>query len=56
MPIDWDEPGRRDLRAAYFNLRNAAARVAERGDAWDDAGPIRQSLTQRIIDRLEAAT
>jgi bifunctional non-homologous end joining protein LigD len=55
VPIDWDELGRRDIRAAWFNLRNVAARIAERGDAWADEPPLRQSLTQRVIDRLEAA-
>jgi bifunctional non-homologous end joining protein LigD len=55
MPIDWDELGRKDIRAAWFNLRNVAARIAERGDAWADAPPLRQTLTQRVIDRLEAA-
>ena len=55
LPVDWDELGRRDIRGAWFNLRNVAARVAERGDAWADAPPIRQTLTQRVIDRLDAA-
>jgi hypothetical protein len=32
-----------------------AARIAERGDAWEHLPPVRQSLTQRVIDRLEAA-
>ncbi|HET7203475.1 MAG TPA: DNA ligase D, partial [Steroidobacteraceae bacterium] len=55
LPIDWDELGRRDIRGAWFNLRNVAARIAERGDAWADEPRVRQSLTQRVIDRLDAA-
>jgi bifunctional non-homologous end joining protein LigD len=55
LPVDWDELGRKDIRGAWFNLRNVAARIAERGDAWADEPPVRQSLTQRVIDRLEAA-
>ena len=55
MPIDWDELGRKDIRGAWFNLRNVVARIAERGDAWSAEPPIRQTLTQRVIDRLEAA-
>jgi len=55
MPIGWDELGRQDLRNAHFNIRNAVARIADRGDAWADEAPVRQSLTQRVIDRLEAA-
>jgi bifunctional non-homologous end joining protein LigD len=55
LPIDWDELGRQDIRAAHYNLRNVAARIAERGDAWADAEVPRQSLTRRVIDRLEAA-
>jgi bifunctional non-homologous end joining protein LigD len=55
LPIDWDELGAKDIRAAYFNLRNVAARVAERGDAWAKEPALRQSLTQRVIERLDAA-
>ncbi|HET9693584.1 MAG TPA: DNA ligase D [Steroidobacteraceae bacterium] len=55
FPLDWDEIGRKDIRAAWFNLRNVVARIAERGDAWADEPPLRQTLTQRVIDRLEAA-
>lgn len=54
LPLAWDELGRRDVRGACFNLRNVVARVAERGDAWADEAPLRQKLTQRVIDRLEA--
>jgi bifunctional non-homologous end joining protein LigD len=56
MPLAWDELGRKDIRGACFNLRNVVARVADRGDAWADEAPLRQKLTQRVIDRLEAAT
>ncbi len=56
LPVGWDELGRRDIRAAHFNLRNVVARIAECGDAWDDELPLRQMLTRRVIDRLEAAT
>jgi bifunctional non-homologous end joining protein LigD len=55
LPIGWDELGRQDIRAAHFNLRNVVARIAERGDAWRDQPPQRQTLTRRVIDRLEAA-
>jgi bifunctional non-homologous end joining protein LigD len=55
LPIGWDELGGQDIRAAWFNLRNVAARIADRGDAWADEPPLRQALTQRVIDRLEAA-
>jgi bifunctional non-homologous end joining protein LigD len=55
LPVAWDELGRQDIRAAHFNLRNVVARVAERGDAWSSVPPLRQALTRRVIDRLEAA-
>jgi bifunctional non-homologous end joining protein LigD len=55
LPIRWDELGKRDIRAGHFNLRNAAARIAEQGDAWADLLPIRQTLTRSVIDRLDAA-
>jgi len=55
LPIGWDELGRQDLRAAHFNLRSVVARIAERGDAWGNELPLRQALTRRVIDRLEAA-
>jgi bifunctional non-homologous end joining protein LigD len=55
LPVGWDELGRQDIRAAHFNLRNVVARVAERGDAWSQEPPLRQMLTRRVIDRLEAA-
>jgi bifunctional non-homologous end joining protein LigD len=56
LPIAWDELGPQDLRAAHFNLRNVAARIAEQGDAWGADMQMKQSLTQRVIDRLEAAS
>jgi bifunctional non-homologous end joining protein LigD len=56
LPIDWDELGREDIRAARFNLRNVAARIAARGDAWDIHEQLpAQALTQRVIGRLERA-
>lgn len=55
VPLAWDELGVTDLRGAHFNLRNVLARVAERGDPWEQAAPIHQSLSQRAVDRLEAA-
>jgi bifunctional non-homologous end joining protein LigD len=55
LPVHWEELGKRDIRARFFNLRNVAARVAEQGDAWADAPLPRQALTRRAIDRLEAA-
>jgi bifunctional non-homologous end joining protein LigD len=56
LPVGWDELGRSDIRAAHFNLRNVLARIAERGDAWGDEAQLRQTLTRRVIDRLDAAT
>jgi bifunctional non-homologous end joining protein LigD len=56
LPIHWEELGRKDIRAQYFNLRNVAARVADSGDAWADALPVRQSLTRTMIERLDTAT
>lgn len=55
LPIDWDELGRDDLRAAHFNLRNVPARIARQGDAWEAAALPGQALTQRVIARLERA-
>lgn len=55
LPIAWDELGRDDIRAARFNLRNAAARIAAQGDAWEQAKLPAQALTQRVIARLERA-
>jgi bifunctional non-homologous end joining protein LigD len=55
LPVGWDELGTRDIRGPCFNLRNVAARIAERGDAWAALPALRQSLTRRVIDRLDAA-
>jgi bifunctional non-homologous end joining protein LigD len=55
LPIHWDELGRDDIRAARFNLRNVAARIAAQGDAWDATKLSPQVLTQRVIARLERA-
>jgi bifunctional non-homologous end joining protein LigD len=55
LPIDWDELGRDDIRAAHFNLRNVAARVVAQGDAWQKLDLAPQALTQRVIARLERA-
>jgi bifunctional non-homologous end joining protein LigD len=55
LPIAWEELGKQDLRGAHFNLRNVIARVAAEGDAWSASLPLRQTLTRRVIDRLEAA-
>ena len=33
-PLDWDELGRRRLRADLFTVRDVPRRVAERGDPW----------------------
>jgi bifunctional non-homologous end joining protein LigD len=55
LPIAWDELGREDLRGAHYHLRNVIARVAADGDAWSASLPLRQALTRRVIDRLEAA-
>lgn len=55
LPVHWDELGRDDIRAARFNLRNVAARIAAQGDAWAGVRLPRQELTQRVIARLERA-
>jgi bifunctional non-homologous end joining protein LigD len=55
VPIAWDELGAKDIRGPHFNLRNVAARVAAQGDAWAALPPVRQTLTRRVIDRLEQA-
>jgi bifunctional non-homologous end joining protein LigD len=53
MPLDWAELGPKDIRGPHFNLRNVAARVAAQGDAWAALPPVRQTLTRKVIDRLE---
>ena len=56
LPINWDELDRDDIRAAHFNLRNVAARIADQGDAWNMQAQLpAQALTQRVIARLERA-
>jgi bifunctional non-homologous end joining protein LigD len=55
MPIAWEELGRQDLRGARFNLRNAAARLRDTGDPWRRDPPPRQSLTDALLRRLDAA-
>ncbi len=55
LPIDWDELGSDDIRAAHFNLRNVPARIAAQGDAWEKVALPPQALTQRVIERLERA-
>ncbi len=45
-PLEWDELGRRGLRADSFTIRNVPKRVAERGDPWSDISRRGRSLTK----------
>ena len=52
MPIDWSELDR-DVRNDYFNVRNAAERLAARKhDPWADFFSVRQSITAAMRKRL----
>ena len=44
-PLEWDELGRRGLRADLFTLRDVPKRVTERGDPWSDIARRGRSLT-----------
>jgi bifunctional non-homologous end joining protein LigD len=45
-PLEWDELGRRGLRADSFTIRDVPKRVAERGDPWSDIARRARSLTR----------
>jgi bifunctional non-homologous end joining protein LigD len=45
-PLEWDELGRRGLRADSFTIRDVPERVAERGDPWSDISRRGRSLTR----------
>jgi len=45
-PLEWDELGRRGLRADCFTIRDVPQRVAERGDPWSDMSRRGRSLTR----------
>lgn len=45
-PLEWDELGRRGLRADSFTMRDVPNRVAERGDPWSDIARRGRSLTR----------
>jgi bifunctional non-homologous end joining protein LigD len=45
-PLEWDELGRRGLRADLFTIRDVPKRVAERGDPWSDLARRGRSLTR----------
>jgi bifunctional non-homologous end joining protein LigD len=45
-PLEWDELGRRGLRADSFTIRDVPDRVAERGDPWSDISRRGRSLTR----------
>ncbi len=45
-PLEWDELGRRGLRADLFTIRDVPKRVAERGDPWSDLTRRGRSLTR----------
>ena len=44
-PLEWDELGRRGLRADLFTIRDVPERIAERGDPWADMARRSRSLT-----------
>ena len=51
-PLEWDELGRRGLRADLFTIRDVPKRVAERGDPWTDLARRGRALThpaQRLV-------
>jgi bifunctional non-homologous end joining protein LigD len=50
-PLEWDELGRRGLRADSFSIRDVPKRVAEIGDPWADIGRRGRSLA-RPMQRL----
>jgi bifunctional non-homologous end joining protein LigD len=54
MPLAWDELADEDLRFAHFNLRNAAACYAERGDTWQRRPLQPQRLTAAMRARVAA--
>jgi bifunctional non-homologous end joining protein LigD len=55
MPIDWDElTPKLDLRGAYFNIGNAAARAPESAALWRDADTQRASVTLQMMRRVSA--
>ncbi len=45
-PLQWDEFGRRGLRADLFTVRDVPKRVNERGDPWADIARRGRSLTR----------
>lgn len=45
-PLEWDELGRRGLRADSFTIRDVGKRIAERGDPWSDISRRGRSLTK----------
>jgi bifunctional non-homologous end joining protein LigD len=50
-PLDWDELGKRGLRADLFTVRDVPRRVAERGDPWSGIARRGRSL-MRPTERL----
>jgi len=50
-PLEWDELGKRGLRADRFSLHDVPKRVANQGDPWADMRRHARSLT-RPIERL----
>ena len=52
MPIEWSEL-KRDVRFAYFNLRNVPRRLAgTRADPWADFFTARQTITAAMRKQL----
>lgn len=45
-PLEWDELGRRGLRADSFTIRDVPKRVAEKGDPWSGMARHARSLTR----------
>ncbi|MDY6995562.1 MAG: non-homologous end-joining DNA ligase [Actinomycetota bacterium] len=50
-PLEWDELGRRGLRADRFTIRDLPKRVAERGDPWSQMNRHARTLS-RPLQRL----
>jgi len=44
-PLEWDELGRRGLRADLFTIRDVPERLAQHGDPWADMARRARSLT-----------
>jgi bifunctional non-homologous end joining protein LigD len=53
MPIPWEALKGRDLRYDYFNVGNAARRMAAmKADPWADFGAVRQTITAAMLESV----